>query len=227
MGWWPVSSASTSTISSTCRSRLRCGRSTTRWTTPLATTASARPSQAWSASLSERQPLLLVVEDVHWADRLTLEHLATLTETVAACPALLVMTSRIDGDPLDHAWRSSIAGSPLDDHRSRPAASARRRPRLPALISMRPRQFAQRCIERAAGNPLFLEQLLRHAEASSAAGVPGSVQSLVQARMDQLASVDKQALQAASILASASRSTRSVMWSSFPTTTALVWRSAF
>jgi tetratricopeptide (TPR) repeat protein len=149
-------------------------------------------------SLSERQPLLLVVEDVHWADRLTLEHLATLTETVAACPALLVMTSRIDGDPLDHAWRSSIAGSPLmtiDLGPLRPQeATAFAGTYLDATAA-----FAQHCIERAAGNPLFLEQLLRHAESSSAAGVPGSVQSLVQARMDQLASVDKQALQAASI----------------------------
>ena len=46
---------------------------------------------------------------------------------------------------------------------------------------------------------MFLEQLLRHAEQSAAAGVPGSVQSLVQARMDQLAPADKQALQAASV----------------------------
>ena len=54
-------------------------------------------------------------------------------------------------------------------------------------------------IERAAGNPLFLEQLLRHAETSSAAGVPASVQSLVQARMDQLGQQEKQVLQAASV----------------------------
>jgi tetratricopeptide (TPR) repeat protein len=60
--------------------------------------------------------------------------------------------------------------------------------------------FARRCVERAAGNPLFLEQLLRHAESDGEAGVPGSVQSLVQARMDQLEPLDKQALQAASIL---------------------------
>ncbi|MGH6914110.1 MAG: ATP-binding protein, partial [Geminicoccales bacterium] len=38
--------------------------------------------------ISQRQPLLLVVEDVHWADRLTLEHLATLTAAVADCLAL-------------------------------------------------------------------------------------------------------------------------------------------
>ena len=62
-------------------------------------------------------------------------------------------------------------------------------------------EFAARCVERAAGNPLFLEQLLCHAEENArAAGVPGSVQSLVQARMDRLDPADKQALQAASVL---------------------------
>ena len=149
-------------------------------------------------SFSERQPLLLVIEDVHWADWPTLEHLAALTETVAGCPALLVMTSRIEGDPLDRAWRSSTAGSPLltiDLGPLRPQeATALAGAYLDATAD-----FAQRCIERAAGNPLFLEQLLRHAEQNSAAGVPGSVQSLVQARMDQLDPRDKQALQAASV----------------------------
>ena len=60
-------------------------------------------------------------------------------------------------------------------------------------------ELARRCVERAAGN-LFLEQLLRHAEESAESGVPGSVQSLVQARMDRLDPPDKLALQAASVL---------------------------
>ena len=63
--------------------------------------------------LSQERPLLLVIEDVHWADRLTLDYLATLTETVASCPALLIMTSRVEGDPLGEGWRSSTTGSPL------------------------------------------------------------------------------------------------------------------
>jgi class 3 adenylate cyclase len=58
-------------------------------------------------------PCLLVVEDVHWADRITLAHLAELATTVVDCPALLVMTSRIEGDPLDLEWRSHITGAPL------------------------------------------------------------------------------------------------------------------
>jgi class 3 adenylate cyclase/tetratricopeptide (TPR) repeat protein len=147
---------------------------------------------------SRRRPLLLVVEDVHWADPLTLESLATLTQTVAHCPALLVMTSRIEGDPLDQAWRSQTAGSALmtiDLGPLRPQEATA----LAAGYFDATTEFAKRCVERAAGNPLFLEQLLRHAGQSAAAGVPGSVQSLVQARMDQLAPADKHALQAAAI----------------------------
>ncbi|HYZ26424.1 MAG TPA: adenylate/guanylate cyclase domain-containing protein [Geminicoccaceae bacterium] len=147
---------------------------------------------------SRRQPLLLVVEDLHWADRLTLDSLATLTQGIAECRTLLVMTTRVEGDPLDHAWRSEIAGTPfvtIDLGPLRPSEATA----LAGAYLDASADFAKRCVERAAGNPLFLEQLLRHSESSSAAGVPGSVQSLVQARLDHLAPVDKQALQAASI----------------------------
>jgi predicted ATPase len=54
---------------------------------------------------SRQRPRLLVVEDLHWADRPTLADLARLAATVAQHTALLVMTSRIEGDPLDEAWR--------------------------------------------------------------------------------------------------------------------------
>jgi tetratricopeptide (TPR) repeat protein len=47
---------------------------------------------------------------------------------------------------------------------------------------------------------LFLEQLLRHAEESADTGVPGSVGSLVQARLDQFEQLDRTALQVASVL---------------------------
>jgi class 3 adenylate cyclase/tetratricopeptide (TPR) repeat protein len=161
-----------------------------------------RGKQATVAGLvqnrSHKQPLLLVIEDVHWADRLTLDHFATLTETVCGCPALLIMTSRIEGDPLDRGWRSSIAGSTLMTVDLGPLRLQEATALAGAYLHANA-DFANRCIERAAGNPLFLEQLLRHAESSSVAGVPGSVQSLVQARLDQLEPADKQALQAAAI----------------------------
>jgi class 3 adenylate cyclase/tetratricopeptide (TPR) repeat protein len=144
-------------------------------------------------------PRLLVIEDVHWADPLTLAHLAELAGVVTECPALLVMTSRIEGDPLDRAWRSRVAGAPLLTIDLGPLRREEALALAGAFLDAVDR-FAEQCVERAAGNPLFLEQLLRHAEESAEAGVPGSVQSLVQARLDRLDPADKAALQAASVL---------------------------
>jgi class 3 adenylate cyclase len=151
------------------------------------------------AIASAAQPALLLVEDVHWADECTLDHLARLCATVADCRALLVMTSRIEGDPLGAAWRSraSVAGlltidlGPLRDDDAAALAAGLIAPSSP---------LARRCIDRANGNPLFLEQLLRHAADPGDAEVPGTVQSVVLARADKLAAADRRALQAAAVL---------------------------
>ncbi len=147
---------------------------------------------------SARRPRLLVIEDVHWADRQTLEQLAGLAQTVAGAPALLVMTSRVEGDPLDQAWRMGIAGAPLLTIDLGPLRPHEAEALAGAYLEANS-AFARRCLERAAGHPLFLEQLLRHAEERAESGVPGSVQSLVQARMDQLEPADRQALLAAAV----------------------------
>jgi predicted ATPase len=61
---------------------------------------------------STRRPVIIVVEDVHWADPLMITYFANMSATVADCRALLVMTSRIEGDPLDQAWRTTTGGCP-------------------------------------------------------------------------------------------------------------------
>ena len=150
-------------------------------------------------AVSARAPILIIVEDAHWADPLMLTHLASMTATVADCPAMLVMTSRIEGDPLDQAWRSSTRGSPLMTIDLGPLREADAIVMAGAFIDAT-NQFAKSCIERAEGNPLFLEQLLRNAEEHGEEDMPASIQSLVLSRMDRLSASDKQALQAASVI---------------------------
>lgn len=148
---------------------------------------------------SARGPVLLIVEDVHWADAPTLGHLAEIAAVVRDARAVLVMTTRIEGDPLDSAWRSATQGAPLVTIDLGPL----RREEALALASKlmdATRQTALRCIARAEGNPLFLEQLLRNAEESGDEAMPASIQSLVLARMDHLSARDKDALQAASVI---------------------------
>ena len=109
------------------------------------------------------------------------------------------MTSRIEGDPLDEAWRAQVSGAALTTIDLGPLPGDDARALAEALIAANT-AFAERCVERAAGNPLFLDQLLRHADESQAVAVPGSIQSLVQERIDRLDSADKTAVQAASVL---------------------------
>ncbi len=148
---------------------------------------------------SSHQPTLIIVEDVHWADTLTLAHLADLAKSVADCPALLTLTSRIEGDQLDQKWRSSIAGSPFTSIDLGPLRKQESVEFIGEFIDTED-ALAKSCLERAAGNPLFLEQLLRNAQEGAMENLPDSIQSLILARIDRLRPEAKQALQAASVI---------------------------
>jgi class 3 adenylate cyclase/tetratricopeptide (TPR) repeat protein len=148
---------------------------------------------------SRMQPRLLAIEDVHWADPFTLANLAALAAAVGECPAILVMTSRLEQDPIDQAWRAQAGASSLITIDLAPL----RRDEAQALAApffAANEAAAARCVERAGGNPLFLDQLLRLAEDGADSDVPGSVQNLVQARLDRLGSAEKPVVQAASVL---------------------------
>jgi class 3 adenylate cyclase/tetratricopeptide (TPR) repeat protein len=143
--------------------------------------------------------LLVAVEDVHWAEA---PSLALLARAAAAChelPLLLALTTRPPGDNFDaqrraHAPRLpalTLDLAPLDD------AAAHR---LAGHLAAAAPELVERCIARAGGNPLFLEQLLRAAGDAVRDALPNSVQALVLARLDRLAPQDKAALQAASVL---------------------------
>jgi tetratricopeptide (TPR) repeat protein len=152
------------------------------------------------ANASSTHPRVIAVEDVHWADALTLQQLAAIAAALRRVPALLVLTTRVEGDPLDSSWRMSAGGTPLmtvDVGPLPPEEAAV----LAGTFTDAAGSVASACIERAGGNPLFLEQLLRHAtEGADADAIPASIQSLVLARMDRLGPVDKRALLAAAIL---------------------------
>ncbi|MBR0827221.1 AAA family ATPase [Bradyrhizobium manausense] len=149
--------------------------------------------------LSARSSQMVTIEDLHWADPVTLAHAAELTMLTALCPFVLVMTSRTEGDQLDPMWRSRTRAAPLitidlGPLREQDALA------LAGEYSDASKVFALACVKRSEGHPLFLEQLLRSGVDSDLDSIPGSIQSLVQARMDALEPTDKQALQAASVL---------------------------
>ncbi|HEY2188039.1 MAG TPA: adenylate/guanylate cyclase domain-containing protein, partial [Caldimonas sp.] len=151
------------------------------------------------ANAAAAAPLLVVVEDIHWADAWTLERLAALAVGAARQPLLLVMTTRFAGDPTAGAWRTQLHGAPLLGIDLAPLDREDALHLAELASSIAPKLVAS-CVERAEGNPLFLLQLLLDLGEATQASLPGSIQALVHTRMDRLAGHDKAALQAAAVL---------------------------
>lgn len=142
--------------------------------------------------------MLLLVEDIHWADSWTLQQLGAIASLTAHQPLLLVMSTRFGGDPTVGEWRAALHGLPMTSIDLGPLA-ADDALRLAAGAASISDTLLRSCVERAEGNPLFLEQLLLNAGDEGAGNLPGSIQALIQSRMDRLLPGDKAALQSASV----------------------------
>jgi predicted ATPase len=150
--------------------------------------------------------LVLVFEDVYWADPTSVELLGRLVERVAARPALLVVTSR-PGFAAGWTALGHVLVLPLDrlsraDGALLAAATAGARALPPALLG--------EILDRTDGVPLFIEELTRAVVEAGLAGaaaavsppapaVPETLQDSLMARLDRLGPA-KQVAQVASVL---------------------------
>ena len=147
---------------------------------------------------AQRCAQLLIAEDVHWADTEELARLGEIAAIVANCPILLIMTTRPEGDPINATWRARARGCPVTTLDLAPLAPDEAE-ELAAYFPELPQETIRACIQRAEGYPLFLDQLLRAANAGSES-LPGSVRALVLTRADRLSDLDHRALLAAAVL---------------------------
>ncbi|MGG1949552.1 AAA family ATPase [Trinickia sp. NRRL B-1857] len=141
------------------------------------------------------KPLLIAIEDLHWADAPTVALLARSMAATSDAPIVWVLTSRPEGDPLDAAIRPNFAAalSVLDVAPLRPARSGR----LGGALQRRRSRIPRRVHRAGAGqSALTLTQLLANHESE----FPDSLRHLVQTRVDRLAPAARNALRHASVL---------------------------
>jgi tetratricopeptide (TPR) repeat protein len=156
-------------------------------------------------------PLILVIEDLHWADPALLDFLEQLLDQVGVAGLLVVVTARPELLERRPGWgegrpnAATISLAPLDDEQTAML--------LAALLgqSMLPAEVQSLLLERAGGNPLYAEEfarlltdrglLTRHGRLTSASDLPlpESVQAVIAARLDTLAPEHKTLLQAAAV----------------------------
>jgi len=144
-------------------------------------------------------PILVVVEDIHWAEPLAVARIGALCEAIAALPVVFLLATRLVGDPVDAAFMQSLGDTPLNPITLGAFNQDQMYDLARSFEHLDPARIAD-CIDRSEGNPLFLDQLLRHANENEGSRIPGSVRSLVLSRMDRLTAGHRWALQAASVI---------------------------
>lgn len=151
-----------------------------------------------SALLTTMAPLVVIIEDIHWADQLTMEHIGNLATTVVGISALLVVTERLEEISLDQALPPFVREClTIMEPSGLPKQEALT---LAKEVAGGDVNDVETYVERAEGNPLFLELLLQSASEIVGAKLPDTMQGLVLARIDRLASRDRVALHAASVI---------------------------
>jgi tetratricopeptide (TPR) repeat protein len=172
-------------------------------------------------ALSRRAPLLLVLEDLHWADNFSLDLIALVMETLTLAPILLVCVYRPEQQhPCWHLGTiarrkcldrfTEIVLHELSTQQSqRMVESLLRIDTLPASVK-------EQILAKAQGNPFFVEEVIRSLIDSGALykdaegwrtrgevldiAVPESLQSVILSRVDQLEAEIRHVLQSAAVI---------------------------
>jgi predicted ATPase/class 3 adenylate cyclase len=145
------------------------------------------------------RPTVLIFEDAHWMDEASAELVRHLAEHIHARPWLLCVTRRPETTGFAAARTGthaiSIQLTPLTTSASADLAA------MAGGESGLTGAELTVLAERAAGNPLFLRELIAaSARAGSTVGLPESVQAVIAARIDRLGSADRTVLRYASVL---------------------------
>jgi len=151
--------------------------------------------------LADERPLVLVFEDLHWADDVLLDFVDELVEWASGVPLLVLGTARPELLSRRPAWGGgkpnavTISLSPLSDtDTARLVAGLLGRPVVDAATQAT-------LLAHAGGNPLFAEEFVRLVEERGGdLAVPESVQGIIAARLDALPADDKALLQDAAVL---------------------------
>jgi class 3 adenylate cyclase/tetratricopeptide (TPR) repeat protein len=169
---------------------------------------SGRRDEAFAAwrrfleALAEERPLVLVFEDLHWADDSLLDFVDYLVDWASGVPILVAGTARPELLSRRPGWGGgkpnalTLSLSPLSDDETAELVHA--------LLerSVLDAEVQQTLLERAGGNPLYAEEFVRMLgeRGEDELPLPETVQGLIAARLDGLSQEEKALLQSVAVL---------------------------
>jgi predicted ATPase len=166
-------------------------------------------ARQWLEARASIRPVVLTLDDAHWADRASLEFLAELRRTLDRVPVSILFFMR-DGDPPDaEAGDGELAPAPHPEADLRVELAPLSDDAVRAIVRrLAPEATDARVdavVGRAGGNPFFTEELARHLGESSIelgrrADLPAAVELVIQARLDRLPTSARRLAHAASVI---------------------------
>jgi predicted ATPase len=172
-------------------------------------------------ALAARRPLALILEDIHWADPASTDLLIKLLPLASEAPVLIALIARPDRDApgwkLVMAARESM-GAGLTELTLSPLSDTDTQAMITNLLQIEtlPDPVRRLVRDKAEGNPLFIEEVIRMliehgairregetwvTEAGiDALEIPDTLQGLLLARIDRLPEEDKHTLRVAAVI---------------------------
>src|SRR5215210_1662232 len=158
-------------------------------------------AREWAQRLALEQPLVLIFEDIHWAEEPLLELIEHLATWVREAPLLLVSLARPELLDIRPGWgggrvrATAIELEALGENESEQLIDA-----LDGSLDPAERQAV---LAKTEGNPLFFEETMRMLEEEGTGRIgriPDTLQALIAARIDRLAPEAKALLQRAAVI---------------------------
>jgi class 3 adenylate cyclase len=172
-------------------------------------------------ALSARGPIILVTEDLHWADPASVEVIQQLLPLSTQLPVLFIAATRAETDSAGWGLLTQsreLFGDALTESRLEPLTESQSRDLVANLLAIEslPQQVRDLILSRAEGNPFFVEEVVRMlidggvierhgdqwvaTDEVSSVEIPETLHGLLLARIDQLPDDAKRSLRVAAVI---------------------------
>ena len=152
-------------------------------------------------AIAEQNPLVLVFEDLHWADDDLLDFVDYMADSASEVPLVLVCTARPELLDRRKGWgggkrnATAISLSPLSEEETDALVASLLTNGAPAG------RRRKELLARAGGNPLYAEEYVRMlAQSKEGLPLPETIQGIIAARLDTLPTDEKALVQAAAVV---------------------------
>ena len=176
-----------------------------------------RSVREWLIKLSEKQPLIVVIDDLHWADKSSVELLTYLYRLVHRFPILFINIFRSGYEETTQAIAATTQGNPvnivvqpLDDHLSEAL--------IAEMLDLQGFNHAviEQVVHRTGGNPYFIEEVVRSfidegavvmqggkfkvTDRFGTQAIPNTINDLLMVRIDRLEEDTRDLLKVAAVI---------------------------